>query len=187
MTRDRVLIWVVLVLLAVNIATIISALRYSGKVKSDGTEAVGEVVDARQILFREHLGLTASQERDFVRLNSSFSQNAGRMTVRLDQLRREMVEELSRPDPEMKVIEKITEEIGSLHSNLKMETAEYYLGMKKVCTPEQQVLLREMFMVMSDPEGDLNTLFRGPIGPGPGGRGRNMRGFGRGMNRFNFK
>lgn len=179
MTRNRLLIWAVLILLAVNIAIVISALRYSGRIKAEEMVRSEAMADARVMLFREQLNLDERQNREFMQLNRTFNQRAGRIAGRLDVLRRNMIEELAKPDPDMQKVESITSEIGSIHSNLKKETADYYLGLKRVCTPEQQERLKEMFVVMSDPESDLNQLRRGQMGPGPAGRGR-MRGTGRG-------
>jgi len=179
MTRNRLLIWAVLILLAVNIATIISALRNSGRVRAEEMVRSEAMSDARVMLFREQLQLDDRQNREFIQLNRTFNQRAGRMAGRLDILRRSMIEELAKPEPDMQKVGNITDEIGSIHSSLKQETADYYLGLKSVCTPEQQERLKEMFVVMSDPESDLNQLRRGQMGPGPAERGR-MRGMGRG-------
>jgi hypothetical protein len=179
MTRNRILIWAVLILLAVNIATVISALRYSGRVRSDELARSEAMADARVMFFTERLQLDERQNREFIQLNRTFNQRAGRKASRLDVLRRNMIEELARPEPDMEKVGSITEEIGLVHSALKQETATYYLDLKNVCTPEQQERLREMFMVMSDPESDINQLRRGQMGPGPAERGR-MRGMGRG-------
>lgn len=192
MTRNRLLIWVVMILLATNIATVVSVMRNSGE-RAEQEARGDEIADARVMFFRDHLELTEGQMADFMRLNRLFSQDARRMTTRLDILRRNMVEELARPEPDMKKVDQITAEIGSLHTDLKQATATYYLGLKKSCNPEQQARLKEMFMVMSDPQGDLNTIRRGPMGrpgQGPGqefgGRGRNMRGMGRGRDTTGF-
>ncbi len=186
MTRNRLLIWVVMILLATNIATVVSVMRNSGE--SAEREVRGDAMaDARVMFFRDHLELTEGQMADFMQLNRLFSQDARRMTTRLDILRRNMIEELAKAEPDMNRVDQITAEIGSLHYDLKQATATYYLGLKKSCNPEQQERLKEMFMVMSDPQGDLNAIRRGPMGrpgqgPGPGqefgGRGRNMRGMG---------
>jgi Spy/CpxP family protein refolding chaperone len=181
-----------MILLATNIATVVSVMRNSGE-RAEMAARGDAMADARVMFFRDHLELTEGQMADFMQLNRLFSQNARRMTTRLDILRRNMVEELARPEPDMKKVDQITEEIGSLHTDLKQATATYYLGLKKSCNPEQQERLKEMFMVMSDPQGDLNTIRRGPMGrpgqgPGPefGGRGRNMRGMGRGRDTTGF-
>lgn len=194
MTRDRLLIWAVLLLLAINIATIITAVRHSAKSKPADSQNTQVIDNARQMFFRDQLGLTDLQEREFARLNRSFSQDARRISSKLGQLRIEMIDELSKAEPDMQVIEKITVEIGSLHKELKKETAGFYMGMKAVCTTEQQKQLKVIFMLMSDPEGDLNFLRRGPMmrgGPMDRGRlmdrGRNARGMGRGMNRLDFE
>lgn len=192
MTRNRLLIWVVMILLATNIATVVSVMRNSGE-RAEREVRVDAMADARVMFFRDHLELTEGQMTDFMHLNRLFSQDARRMTTRLDILRRNMVEELARKEPDMKRVDQITAEIGSLHNDLKQATATYYLGLKKSCNPEQQERLKEMFMVMSDPQGDLNAIRRGPMGrpgQGPGqefgGRGRNMRGMGRGRDTTGF-
>jgi Spy/CpxP family protein refolding chaperone len=186
MTRNRLLIWVVMILLATNIATVVSVMRNSGE-RAEREVRGDAMADARVMFFRDHLELTEGQMADFMQLNRLFSQDARRMTTRLDILRRDMIEELAKAEPDMNRVEQITAEIGSLHNDLKQATAKYYLGLKKSCNPEQQERLKEMFMVMSDPQGDLNAIRRGPMGrpgqgPGPGqefgGRGRNMRGMG---------
>jgi hypothetical protein len=178
MTRNRILIWVILILLATNIATVVSVIRNSA-----GRTGGDVMADARVMFFRDHLQLTDEQMGEFMQLNRTFTQNARRMTGRLDMLRRNMIEELAVPEPDMKRVSQITAEIGSLHNDLKQATASYYLGLKETCNSEQQERLKEMFMIMSDPQVDLDALRRGPMGPGrgqgPGGRGRNMRGMGR--------
>jgi Spy/CpxP family protein refolding chaperone len=192
MTRSRLLIWVVMILLATNIATVVSVIRSSGQ-RAEPDVRGDAMADARVMFFRDHLELTEGQMADFMQMNRLFSQDARRMTTRLDILRRNMIEELAKAEPEMKKIDQITAEIGSLHNDLKQATATYYLGLKKSCNPEQQERLKEMFMVMSDPQGDLNTIRRGPMGrpgQGPGaefgGRGRNIRGMGRGRDTTRF-
>ncbi|MBE0674693.1 MAG: periplasmic heavy metal sensor [Bacteroidales bacterium] len=181
MTRNRLLIWAVLILLGINIATIVSALSYSGRMRADEKSRAEAMVDQRMLFFRDHLQLTEEQMKEFAGINRAFNQEARRTTSRLEMLRRNMVDELAGNEPDMQKIESITEEIGLLHRELKMSTANYYLNLKSACNPLQQELLKEMFMMMSDPESDMNDLRRGPMGPGPGGRGRNMRGMGRGM------
>lgn len=187
MTRNRLLLWAVLILLATNLATILSALRYSGRVKAEERTKNETIADSRVLFFRNHLNLTDSQMVEFVRLNRDFVQEARKSTSRLDLLRREMVENLSERTPDHGKIESLTDEIGGLHRDLKRTTASFYLGLKDVCSPEQQHILKEMFLVMSDPEGDIVQFRRGPMGQGPGqaGKGMNRRGSGRGMgNRF---
>jgi len=183
MTRNRLLIWIILILLATNIATVVSVMVNSGRMNADRRARGSEMADARVMFFRENLQLSESQMSEFTKLNLKFGQVAGPITGELDRLRRNMIIELSNEKPDLEKVEKITEEIGSLHKQLKQATTKYYLGLKGVCNPDQQELLKEIFMVMSDPSGDLNSIRRGQMGPGgPGqGQGRNMRRPGRGI------
>jgi Spy/CpxP family protein refolding chaperone len=179
MTRNRLLIWAVIILLAVNIATIVSALSYSGRIKAYERAETEAITDERVMLFRDNLQLTDEQMNEFAGVNRSFNQNAMDISNRLERLRRDMVDELAGNEPDMKRIEGITSQVGMLHQELKMSTANYYLRLKAICNPEQQEGLKEMFVIMSDPESDINDLRRGPMVPG--GRGRNMREMGRGQ------
>jgi len=187
MTRNRLLIWIILILLATNIATVISVMVNSGRMNADRRARGEEMADARVMFFKEHLQLSEIQMSEFIQLNRKFGLAAGPMTRELDLLRRNMIIELSMAEPDMKKVEKITEDIGSLHKQMKQATSKYYLGLKGICTPEQQELLKEIFMVMSDPSGDLNAIRRGPKGQGPGpGQGRNMRGMRKGVDGRGF-
>jgi hypothetical protein len=181
MNKTRLLIWLVIILAAVNIATIVSALSYSGKISRAEQERLTAETDARVMMFRDYLELDVRQMDVFVQLNRSFSQNAGRTTNRLDMLRRSMINELAQDNPDMKKVDQITAEIGELHRQLKESTAEYYLGLKEVCNPSQRERLREMFVVMSDPESDMDSFRRGRGMQRPGqGRGQQRPGAGRG-------
>ena len=59
--------------------------------------------------------------------------------------------------------------IGILHAELKKVTCNYYLDFKKICTPEQQQKLEELFRGIF--EGDMPA-------PGPGRGRQGGRGFG---------
>jgi len=182
MTKNRLLIWIVAILLVTNITTVVSVMINSRRVSAGIQNNGAETANAKVLFFNEHLQLTESQMADFMQVSRKFGQTAGPMTAELDILRRNMIIELARTSPDMGKVEKITEDIGVLHTKMKMATTTYYLGLKSICTPDQQERLKEMFMVMSDPAGDLDALRRGgPMGPGPGrGRNRNMQGMGRG-------
>ena len=118
MTRSRLLIWVVLILLATNIATVVSVMRNSGE-RAEREVRGDAMADARVMFFRDHLELTDGQMAEFMQMNRLFSQDARRMTTRLDILRRNMIEELAKAEPDMKKVDQITAEIGSLHNDLK--------------------------------------------------------------------
>ncbi len=180
MKNRRILIWLVVILGVTNLATIISALSYSSSVRRAESERQEAATDARVIFFRDYLDLDEGQMRQFVNLNRSFSLRAGRITSQLDRLRRQMIEELSHDKSDDDKVNSIASQIGTLHKELKQATAEYYSDLRGVCTPEQRILLREAFLVMSDPQGDFDAFRRERMHQRRPGMGRGERPFGMG-------
>ena len=180
MNRNRVMGWAIVILIATNMATVISGVRHStNDFKSE------EMRDNMRIMFlSNHLQLNEEQTARFVTLNKAYNQNARQSTAILNRQRIRMIEELSKENPDMEKVEKISVDIGSLHKDLKMATADFYLGLKRECNKEQQESLKEFFKVVSDPAGDPSTLRGGAMrqrgwgkgsGPGRGNRGNFIR------------
>ena len=160
MNKERILIAIIVFLLVTNVTTIIT-----GVVRSRSTENVvstSSIVPQTQraTFFQEQLGLSDQQRKDFMKYTMQFNRNAKVLTNRMNSLRYKMVDELALPEPGQKNLEKINREIGDLHYQLKMETSDYYINLKGVCDETQKKRLYELFRVMADPLGDINTIRR---------------------------
>jgi Spy/CpxP family protein refolding chaperone len=161
MNKIRILLLISLFLLTTNIATIISGLKYSSVAKK-AEEGKTEIPLSRRIgFFEEQLGLTQEQRNQFMKYNQAFNQEARRTTTKIEDLRYQMIDELARKNPDQAKLINICSQIGDLHSQLKQTTISYYLDMKNICNGEQQNQLHELFKVMADPQGDINSFGRG--------------------------
>lgn len=177
MNKTRLLIWVIIILVAVNLATIISGVIYSSK--SRNTEPTREEVpfNQRAKFFHDQLGLTQDQRNSFLQFNREFNQEARGLTDKMNTLRHRMVQEMAASNPDRGKLDKICNDIGSLHSQLKKATVDYYLKMKNVCDSEQQKLLSNLFERMLNSDGNIEMMRPG--------FGRQNRGMGNGRGKQN--
>lgn len=168
----RILIWIIVILVATNLSMGISFWYHNQQEKEVVTNVNEQVTmpsEQRTRFFRDQLGLSPEQVDVFRELNREFNPSAHRISDRMEALRIEMVEEMGKREPSKEVLDSIAEEIGNNHSALKQLTIQYYLGMKKVCTDQQQEKLKEIFLEVSKSKEDLSLPQRGS-GRGNGGR-----------------
>lgn len=171
-TSYRTLVWVIVILLATNLSMGLSFLyhkKQESKVIKQPEETKFEVpAEQRTKFFREQLNLSTEQVDQFRELNRNYNRTAHEITVQLEKLRTEMVEEMGKPEADMKRLDEITKEIGELHTQLKNVTIDYYMGMKTAADEQQKEKLNEIFRSMLKQNEDVKL---------PGGYGRNGRGF----------
>lgn len=166
----RLLIWIIVILLATNLSMGISFLYHKQKdhKQQEQVEEAAIEVPARQRtrFFREELGLNYNQVNKFRELNREFNRKAWNISHNLERLRAEMVREMGMKEPNPEKLESITDEIGTLHTELKNVTVDYYMKMKAECNDEQKEKLNEIFMSMLQNNEDVKL---------PGGYGRNRQ------------
>lgn len=178
MNKTRLLIWIIVILVAVNVAAIISGLVFSSERRNKFPVRTDIPYNRRADLFRGQLGLDNAQRQSFMNFNREFNQRARSITGRMNSLRYRMVEELAASHPDRERLDSICVDIGQLHTELKRATVDYYLKMKSVCDPEQQVELNRFFerIINADNgEGMRPGHDRQNRGPGKG-RGRQNQG-----------
>ena len=155
----RIFIWIIAILLATNLSMGISFLYHKQqdkRVLEQMEEATIEVPAQRRTrFFREQLNLRFDQMDTFRTLNRTFNRTAWDITHQLEFLRIEMVSELGKDKPNKKRLDSIAKEIGKLHSQLKKETINYYMGMRNACDETQRKKLNEIFMSMLKKNEDV--------------------------------
>lgn len=168
--RSEIYIWVIAILAVTNIATIGSIYYHLNSEKNTSTEQKYEVPSEQRTRFlTEQLSLTGDQTEQFRNINRTFNRTANPITNQLDDLRIEMLEELSANESNKKKLDDIAQEIGNLHTSLKKATIDFYLQMKSICTEEQQTKMYQIFHSMLNQEEDVKL----PRGRHQEGRGRN--------------
>lgn len=169
----RILIWVIVILVATNLSMALSFMWHKHNEKTEVTpeEAISTEMPAQQRarFFRDELNLDMDQLEKFREFNRDYNRIAMDITRELEYLRVNLIEELGKPEASKAALDSISTEIGLKHTELKQVTSDYYLKMRDVCSPEQQVRLNEIFMSVLKKNEDVKL-------PGENrGYGRNRR------------
>lgn len=163
--KYHILVWVIIILVATNLSMGFSFLYHKQQDKKlleqTEQEAIELPAQQRTRYFREQLNLQPQQMEIFRDLNRNFNRTAWQINHQLESLRIEMVIEMGNPTPDKIRLEDISIEIGKLHTQLKNETIDYYLSMKKACNPEQQTKLNEIFLSVLQKNEEVKLPQRG--------------------------
>lgn len=169
--QHRILIWIIVILAAINLA-ILGSIYYSrpGRqkdgVSNDRSDEANQPVEQRARFFGEQLDLSGDQLAQVREYNRSFNRKARGIENELSQLRSEMIAELGKANSDTLRLNHLATAMGDHHRELKLLTMELYLQMKAVCSPEQQAKLNQIFQAMLNKENQLN------LPRGQGNRGR---------------
>ncbi len=149
---NRLLFWTTIILLVTNLSMAISFLTKNTGAKglsaTDNNKA-GELPDQlRARTFGEQLDLSTGQLDQFREFTRNYNRSANEITRNLEGLRIEMVNELGKVNSDSTRLHNLTKNMGTLHTDLKNLTVDYYRQLNKICDPDQRVKLNTIFMSM---------------------------------------
>jgi Spy/CpxP family protein refolding chaperone len=172
--KYRLLLWLVFILIALNVATVVSLIYHTMQdkkqvsVSQHSGQSRGEA-NRGATFFREQLNLDPGQISQFSEINDEYNLNTRRISFELELLRQEIVKEMGKPESDTVKLNELSRKIGLKHEELKKLTTNYYLRMKSCCNEEQQMKLNSIFKEMVQP-GDSAGSHQGK-GKGPRWRG----------------
>lgn len=166
----KILSWLVIILLATNLATI-GTIFYHTSVSSHETSIENSELpmERRSRFFRDQLGLTPGQMESFRGFNQQFNRRSAQLSGELQQIREEILNELTSENTDTVRLNQLSAELGEKHKELKAETNKLYMELKELSDSTQKERLAFVFQSLL--EGDNNFNMQ---------RGRGM---GRQMNR----
>ncbi len=168
--KYRILLWIIVILIATNLSTVGSF--YYHRMTEEHTTTITEADqtsipgEQRTRYFRDELNLDDNQIDQFREINRSFNHSAKTIEEELTQLRQDFIHELGAPNTDSLKLNNLATEVGAKHRKLKLETSEFYLNMKHICTLEQKEKLNQIFQSMLNSENQINLPQQG------NGRGR---------------
>lgn len=142
--KNRLLFWVMIILVAINIATLTSFFIFS---KQSVTPAPAFQVTSGSSCsgFCTDLDLSPEQVEKVELIDQNYKNNASVIVTKIKNKRIEILEELSKDKPDSSLTNKYADEVAILQSKLQRENIKQYLELKKVCTPEQAQLLSAIY------------------------------------------
>ena len=163
----KILSWLVVILLASNIAMVVTVLYRTNNVTRRASQRTNvEVpIERRSRFFNEQLGLSTEQMERFRLSNRSFNRKTAGISIEMKELRAEIIEELTKENSDIEKLERLSSEIGNRHRDLKIITNDFYLEMKELCDSTQRERLAIVFRSLL--EGEQNIAI-------PKGQGRQL-------------
>ncbi len=156
-TKKHLITGLIIFLVVVNIAalsTIIYRNRTTPTINDDYIQLRQRVEEQGMYrFFRDELQLTPDQFNQFRDINHQNMIKSREIAKQLQIKRVEMIDEVSKENPDKEKLDKIANDIGSLHYKLKRNTYNHFLELKDICNEEQQEKLQRMFMRMIDDQG----------------------------------
>ncbi|HKL07837.1 MAG TPA: periplasmic heavy metal sensor [Bacteroidales bacterium] len=157
-TKKHLIIGLIIFLVVVNIAAL-STIIYRNRTMPPPID--NDYVQFRQNVdeqgmyrfFREELQLTQEQFIHFREINEKNRQQSREIARALHSKRLEMVEEVSKENPDKENLDQIAREMGRLHYELKRNTYHHFMDLKELCNKKQQEQLQHLFMRMIDDKG----------------------------------
>jgi Spy/CpxP family protein refolding chaperone len=175
--KIKVLAWAVLFLAVMNGSMLVTIFYHVYQTNQEerlaakplnGIEADAEKFSGRY--FRDQLNLDPTQMVQFRNVNRAFRQQARSILIQLEEKRKQMLDEMSKPQSDTVLLNRLSDEIGQLHRSLKQVTFRYYLGIKQECNASQQVKLHQLFQEIFINDLPLNYPANGAQrGGGPHG------------------
>ncbi len=145
---NKTLIWVLLVLLLINASTMGTLIYYHLVDNSDLNSPM--LPEGPPEFLRDRLQLDEEQRNEFARMHMGFRQAVQDIRNKMHENRNEILEEVSREDPDSGMLNQLAEEYGELHQELKEETIKHFLEMKENIRPDQRGLYQRMIRGMRE-------------------------------------
>lgn len=147
MNKNKILIYLIVLLAMLNISTIGTIIYHNFQEKKENNVFInngnGRMMSGR--FFMNELNFDNNQMNQFRNYNHSFRQISLQIINNIDSLKSLMFVEMQKPKTDTATIYNLSEQIGNKHKDLKIETAKFYLEIKKICNIQQQKKLNQVF------------------------------------------
>lgn len=148
-TKYRILTGVVILLLILNLTVLTTVLINNNRYRNLPDRPVmmmQHITPFREGMFlRDELRLNENQYTTFRSSRDAFQKKAVRIGNDIQKKKIQLLDEMTKTQPDPDKIKKTGEEIGQLHSKMLEATSAYYDEIRKICNPEQKMLLDDFF------------------------------------------
>lgn len=100
------------------------------------------------LFIKKELGFSEEQYQKYLEINSATLKGYKRVEELICKRHYEFLLELSKNEPNIKVLDSLSRAIAKNHAGLKVFTARHFLNIKSICTPEQDLKLQELIKEM---------------------------------------
>ncbi|MGQ1889535.1 Spy/CpxP family protein refolding chaperone [Thermophagus sp. OGC60D27] len=125
--------------------------RDNNNTTSDGNNFNKETVQSRSGLGQmiRSLDLSAEQISKFSQMEVQYRERLAIYLARLDTIDMAILNEVKKEIPDLKKLDSLAQQSGKMQYALKKATAEHFIQIKSICTPEQQKRFQEVISELS--------------------------------------
>lgn len=98
------------------------------------------------IFFENELNLSAYQQKQFAGIRKEHAERTWRMNHRMRELRGEIIHESFSSKPDTEKIAALADTIAAIQKNYEEFLSAHFRRLMAVCTPEQKVILKNIFV-----------------------------------------
>ena len=144
-TKQRILTWLNIFLLVINISAFITFLLMNDVKQPDRDERFSS-----DEFLKAELGLSEEQYKTVMELNSNVFRFYQAFLDYECELNFKLIEELSSENPSDSVMNSLTKRIGDMEANIKKQTVKHFKNIRSICNDEQKILLDQLLKDMLD-------------------------------------
>lgn len=141
--RNRVTIWILGGLLIITLS-VLGSMIYHTWTETEKINPRPGCSSSCQMLFSE-LELDPSQQAEMDQILNHFRDSSTILVTELRQLRLTLMDELQSDTPDTLRIFRLSEELGAVQIRMTNLTAQQYLQIRAICTPDQQQKLSNVY------------------------------------------
>jgi Spy/CpxP family protein refolding chaperone len=149
-TKYRILIGVVILLAAINIA-ILATLGFH-HITPKETQTPPPEAEQQGIRIARELNLTPEQNKMYHNLRQTYFMQTQENRIALQQNYGQIMNELSSPNPDTVLLNSLALQIGKLHVEQQHATIDHFLTLQSICSEEQYKRLQQHFKRRMNPE-----------------------------------
>lgn len=142
-SRKSVIGWVVILLIIVNIGAI-SIFVYHLYFKKDFTEQGPQHPGPDSFMVKE-LGLDKQQSAQFMVMKKAHMDKVHAFVTRIKEEKQLLAKNVVAETADTLKLDSIADNIGVLYASIRKANTRHYFELKKICTPQQQIKLAEIF------------------------------------------
>lgn len=140
--KNKLLVWVLIFLVVVNIAALGSFFLFS---KSQESRSCCSPEEQQCNAFRNELNLSAGQEVKVTAINRRYKEAAEPVALAIKEVRAAILTELEKEQPDTMQLNAMTDRLTHLQVTIQKENIKQYSELKRVCTPEQAQMLSALY------------------------------------------
>ncbi len=134
--KKNILIRILIILLVINIAAITTII--FGTFRSEWPDRRGIPGEGPKRFMQDRLNLTEEQKDLFDTYHVEFRKQMKNHLNKMHYQRTEILEELSKDEPDTAILFQMSDEYGDIHRTLKRNTIMHFIKMKELCNPDQK-------------------------------------------------